>query len=123
MISKELLSAVLDNDKVEHISLGSHEKFKMDFNDWKYKSAGFYGDNYITVTIAGNIYCFDIYELAHKCKEWAFDKGYYLTIYNDAIDIVLQTNCKLVENITDGSFKYSPMLVFKACEWILKEGN
>lgn len=61
----------------------------------------------------------NIYELAYKCKEWAFDNGYYLTIYNDAIDIILQTNCKLIENITDDSFKYSPMLVFKACQWIL----
>ena len=61
----------------------------------------------------------NIYELAHKCKEWAFNNGYYLNIYNDAIDVVLKKSCKIVENITDGSFRYSPMLVFKACQWIL----
>lgn len=61
----------------------------------------------------------NIYELAHKCKEWAFNNGYYLNIYNDAIDVVLKKSCKIVENITDGSFKYSPTLVFKACQWIL----
>ena len=57
--------------------------------------------------------------LSNKCKEWAFNNGYYLNIYNDAIDVVLKKSCKIVENITDGSFKYSPMLVFKACQWIL----
>ena len=61
----------------------------------------------------------NIYELAHKCKEWAYENGYYLTIYNDAIDIILQTNCKMVENITNGSYRYSPRLIFKACQWIL----
>ena len=65
------------------------------------------------------IFPINIYELAHKCKEWAFNNGYYLNIYNDAIDVVLKKSCKIVENITDGSFKYSPMLVFKACQWIL----
>ena len=65
------------------------------------------------------LYYINIYELAHKCKEWAFNNGYYLNIYNDAIDVVLKKSCKIVENITDGSFKYSPMLVFKACQWIL----
>lgn len=59
------------------------------------------------------------YELAHKCKEWAFKNGYYLTIYNDAIDVVLQSNCKVLENVTNDTFMYDPNLVFKACEWIL----
>ena len=98
MISKELLESVLDK---EIASINIEENILNYIED----KVGYFEIN--------------IYELAHKCKEWAFDNGYYLTIYNDAVDIILQTNCKLIENITDDSFKYSPMLVFKACQWIL----
>lgn len=103
MISKELLSAVL-GVKVVEIYKEKGEIYR--YRRYKEEIDGCHIHN--------------IYELAHKCKEWALKNGYYLTIYNDAIDIVLKTNCKIVENITDGSFNYSPMLVFKACEWILE---
>lgn len=64
-----------------------------------------------------------VYELAYKCKVWAFNQGYYLTIYNDAVDIILKRNCKIIANITNGSFMYDVKLTFKACELILKEIN
>ena len=104
IISKELLSEVLDGD-TELLN----GKIEQEINS-----------SYIVVGLGIRI---NIYELAHKCKEWAIKNGYYLTIYNDAIDIVLKTNCKIVENITDGSFNYSPMLVFKACNWILEQNK
>lgn len=59
--------------------------------------------------------------ISNKCKEWAFKQGYYLTIYNDAIDVILKTNCKTIENITNGSYLYDYNLVFKACQWILEK--
>lgn len=110
MISKELLSEVLEEEVLSVRPYISDDPFYKNIIMWECRK---------------NTYdIINIYELAHKCKEWAFNNGYYLTIYNDAVDIILQTNCKLIENITDDSFKYSPMLVFKACQWILdnKEG-
>lgn len=107
LISKKLLSEVL-----------GYEPFKID----KIKQVDGVGLTLVLINQDGTVRSYqNIYQLAHKCKEWAFDNGYYLTIYNDAVDIILQSNCKIVENITDGSFKYSPALVFKACEHIRRE--
>ena len=112
MISKELLSEVLENEvpyqvRVHKIII-KNNSLNYFYNSKDNRSGLFETNEYI-----------NIYELAYKCKEWAFNNGYYLNIYNDAIDVVLKKSCKIVENITDGSFKYSPMLVFKACQWIL----
>ena len=102
MISKELLSEVLEenfsSNKIEFEQSRGVDSSRMVIDNWR--------------TI-------NIYELAHKCKEWAFKNGYYLTIYNDAIDVVLQSNCKVLENVTNDTFMYDPNLVFKGCQWIL----
>lgn len=109
-ISKELLKEILGIRWNDSIRGGvAEEKFAQVGNHIYF---GYKGYNHWNDAI-------NIHELAHKCKQWTFNNGYYLTIYNDAIDVVLQSNCKMVANITDGSFKYEPMLVFKACQWIL----
>ena len=106
-ISKELLSEVYNFDIEDIRLLGTDNvTYEVRFNGLK---------NGLKYNIV------NIYELAHKCKEWAFNNGYYLTIYNDAIDIILQSNCKIIANITNDSFIYDVKLVFKACEYILKE--
>lgn len=109
MISKELLSEVL--------GIGVYQSIRKDeyaYNDVKL--------NIINTELLYNYV--NIYELAHNCKLWAFANGYYLTIYNDAIDVVLQSNCKILENVTNDNFMYDPNLVFKACQWILdNKGN
>ncbi len=111
LISKELLSEVLDKE-IDSIKIKDNEiVYAFRVSSYGMTLHGYTHDE-------GSI---NIYELAHECKEWAFNNGYYLTSYNDAIDIILQRNCKVIENITDGSFKYNPTLVFKACEWIRKE--
>ena len=101
-ISKELLSEVFDQE-VSFVKYVANNTYEIHFEK----------------PIRLKYIIINMYELEHKCKEWAFNNGYYLTIYNDAVDIILKTNCKLIENITDDSFKYSHMLVFKACQWIL----
>lgn len=112
MISKELLIKALGNRWIDATCGRTvEEKFTLTPTG-NYILFGYKGYNHWNDSI-------NTYELAHKCKEWALDNGYYLTIYNDGIDVVLQKSCKMVENITDGSFKYNPMLVFKACQWIL----
>lgn len=63
----------------------------------------------------------DIYELAHKCKEWALSKGYIVDergvniflLTSDGIDVVWQSYGK----------PFCPYRVFEPCEWILNRGE
>ena len=128
MISKELLSEVL--------GFGVYQSIRKDeyaYNDIKL--------NIINTELLYNYV--NIYELAYKCKEWAFyaykisvssfkSGSFYLKEFNQIKDnseywVELDTasiDCEI--NINDsGIFKsYSePEAIFKACEWILKENN
>ena len=79
------------------------------------------GDDVIIPTTYGSNY-YNIYELAHKCKEWANAKGYVINIRMYATDMVITT---LHENNDTLSFirKFKGetefISIFKACEWIL----
>lgn len=69
----------------------------------------------------------NIYELAHKCKEWAFNNGYELRNGRD-ID-VKEELCYFCEYKQERQLDYSnsdyflaetePESIFKACQWIL----
>ena len=110
MISKELLSEVL---KESVLSIRPYiEDDIIDEN--------------ITIYECGkNTYgIIDIYELAHKCKEWAFKN--YKIIINSRIT----SNTKLIngyaEIIKNYDYLYGdyadtePEAIFKACEWIME---
>ena len=100
--SKELLSEVLSKEVEE-------ERF-IDSNSLTYVNSGIYED-------------INIYELVHKCKEWAFDKGFVLKSYKKqgafsgtyhyAIDI----NDKICEWLANTEYE----AIFKACEWIMEQ--
>ena len=108
MISKELLSEVLDYDVDKYTIVSSTETtqiriWKKDAEIWDYRS-------------------YDIYHFAHKCKEWAFNKGIILVSgYYPNGNVYCSTN-----NILKGIFNESRAdieveAIIKACEWILKE--
>ena len=69
----------------------------------------------------------NIYELAHKCKEWAFNNGYELRNGRD-ID-VKEELCYFCEYKQERQLDYAnsdyflaetePESIFKACQWIL----
>ena len=60
------------------------------------------------------------YELAHKCKEWAFSKGYRLVSYLYEPDEFV---CDLRNLLDQDLFTYNrntePEAIFAACQWIL----
>ncbi|MFA5040056.1 MAG: hypothetical protein WC464_00280 [Bdellovibrionales bacterium] len=63
----------------------------------------------------------NIYELVHKCKEWAMNQQYSLRseIYRNGCGYVL---CEpRTSGLKDSSFTGStePESIFKACQWIL----
>lgn len=119
MISKELLSEVAGHDKFirEFIIKGNTIKINpmYAFNDDKLVKYGYES------TI-------NIYELAHKCKEWAFHRGY--RIIEDEFYIRISKlssgeykSYEYDENEENAQDVYKPEYTFKACQWALeKEG-
>ena len=108
MISKELLSNVLDED---------------------INGVFYYGDNLLYFEhFHKNHYVeshTNIHELAHKCKEWAFSRGYEILSYTSK-----DGGC-YVEKDTRGTIdtvheeldlnQTEAEAIFKACEWILEQ--
>ena len=120
IISKEILSELKLFDNIEN-------------RDWKYEVNGntlkvVYN---ITNCFEGNWFTINIYELAHKCKEWAFKQGYELR--NGRNIEVEQELCYFCEykhkrqlDYYDGDYFLANTeieSIFKACEWIRKEAK
>ena len=106
MISKELLSEICQTNLV---SLGKLEVIGSDICLY---------DCSMQPDIC---MCWNIYELAHKCKEWSYKQGYsYLG--NDGL-INIHSKDKRIISLTDNNILYwfDINIDFKACEWILKE--
>ena len=118
MISKELLSEVLDYDVDKYTIVSSSEItqiriWKKDAEMWDYRS-------------------YDIYHLAHKCKEWAWNNfGLNIFIEKHTFDLyeasikICRFNNKLGSYNSFCSYypkeKTEVEAIIKACEWILKE--
>ena len=64
---------------------------------------------------------FNIYELAHKCKEWAVTQGFEIIEELNIVRVISLSPSTYIEDI--GSNNYRVSSVFKACELILKELN
>jgi len=110
MITKELLSEVLTNTYGENFQI---YEFEEAFTFEGYHFTYDYSDNNIEKD------SINIYELAHKCKEWAFN--------NYGIDIKTSRRtfgfvAKLgIGTHTNGqqTADTEPEAIFKACQWIL----
>ena len=116
MISKELLSEVLNCDVDKYIIVSSSEItqiriWKKDTEMWDYRG-------------------YDIHYLAHKCKEWALVKGYIIKSepydYNE--DSTFSGGYFYITRVNNmyscpncGANKTEVQAVIDACEWILKE--
>ena len=104
MINKELLSEVLG------FSIG---------NCWN--------DGNLVVWEEDGMSEINIYELAHKCKEWAANKGYYVVsmvkfhCYLFTVTDFLEKPCYKVNWDFSAGTRSESEAIFRACEWILKE--
>ena len=108
MISKELLSEVL----------------KLDAKPYNIDTKGrtlyysVYEDRYECDILDNEI---NIYELAHKCKEWALKSSYQLhsAMRNGNLPIVVLID---EQDVLRHYFKADtePEVIFKACQWILE---
>jgi hypothetical protein len=108
MISKELLSRVLELNII--------------LVDTKYTETT---KRIRYVTSDNNDYYIDVYNLAHKCKEWAFEKGYELrTSIRGIIDVYDHIYIHKEDGLT-GEFidcrqeaDTEVEAIFKACQWV-----
>lgn len=64
-----------------------------------------------------------IYEFAHKCKEWAFDKGFVLKSYKKqgALSGTYHYAIDINENVAEWLSNTEQEAIFKACEWIMEQ--
>ena len=124
MISKELLSKVLDNEvpyqvKVHKIII-KNNSLNFFYNSKDSGGGLFEANEYI-----------NIYELANKCKEWALSEGYYFSIYSFNFScnteqehrIRLLLGNEVVYWGNDSCNETEPEAIFKACQWILDKDS
>ena len=115
MISKELLSEICQTNLM---SLG---KLEVVGSDICLYDCSMQPDIYM---------CWNIYELAHKCKEWAYIQGYvlfskirlnssYASCYFDIMGIHDYED----DFHNDFRAETEPDAIFKACEWILDRNS
>lgn len=119
MISKELLNKVLNIEIVSYEmkqkNILAYEYNKVSKNQW-----------------SGKTFCnrsINIYELAHKCKEWALSKGYIInsgaTTSNDwssTIYKVIKEN-PYIKELSHTWEQSEPEAIFRACQWILDKDS
>ena len=67
----------------------------------------------------------NIYELAHKCKEWAMSKGFIVLTYGEAyynVDVHYHSNKSKFGNLAfSETAKEEPEAMFKGCQFILNQ--
>ena len=100
MISKELLSEVLHQDITA---------FSIKGNTLFYQCTDYFDD------------CINIYELVHRCKEWAISKGWILHEVRNLKEYIVYFSGDFRNPSDDFRCDTEPEAVFKACEYILKE--
>ena len=126
MISKELLSEVL----------GLYQVLEFEIDDGEVKFEYFEDEIDIALNEDGECGSKDrvinIYELAHKCKDWALDNGYSIEIgvhpiikidRNDREYFYTIKNNKggyVLTSLLEDNIKTESEATFKACQWILE---
>lgn len=105
MISRKLLSKVLGYDS-EFVKLrGSVLDYKYTFQNKSIKSS------------------INIYELAHKCKEWACENECEVESFIDTFDKTAIARANFIHRFDDSKCFHAdsePEVIFKACQWILE---
>lgn len=102
-ISKELLSEVFDQE-VSFVKYVANNTYEIHFEK----------------PIRLKYIIINIYELAYKCKEWAYKRGFLYWYENSRLFIKIMYSCKVDFEIDIGEYKkpFEIDIDFKACQWI-----
>lgn len=117
MISEELLKEVLNIERVTEIHRVSMAVFYQEWSSMK--------DSFSREDISGFDYKrINVYSLAHECKKWAYEKGYWIDSNLSFVSIDKSGSSNVVCTFNGYDLKLDePDLIFEACEWILKKVN
>ena len=130
MISKELLSAVLNVDIMDE----PFDRIDEDTNETEVIDTNMYlSGNRLVFWYLGEYNTYpkeyraniNIYELAHKCKEWGVNQqlkhNFHISVVTHKGSEFSATIAYWSDQLKNESFRASsePEAVFKACEWIL----
>lgn len=114
--TKELLSEVLGCFEIENIK---QIDSTINYMEAIFEPSGQYDRLWFDKSI-------NIHELAHKCKEWAWEEGFIIevfpfgyTVYGKYEDI--SQRYALTNEEKEDKKPYKPEITFKACEWIRKQ--
>lgn len=119
MISKELLSEVLN------IHIGLIELKPILENNKTDIGYLLKGSQNTVHEVHNNHKRINIYELAHRCKEWALKKDKYKWLFS--YKAFIDCWCDIVDNHNRKNIIMSfradtePEAIFKACQWILED--
>lgn len=115
IISKELLSEVF-NKEIKYDNIKINEVILIDGFNIIYGRKNNCCDEILPIQI-------NIYELAHKCKEWADNRGYIVVAYiSDSkgwADLKYERNFKQVHDLSTFRAETEVEAIFAACQWIL----
>ena len=112
MISKELLSEILKEYKFP---------FSYEYNTYNDYTKKIYF--YVNSELKIDFFSINIYELAHKCKEWAISKGWVLHEVRNLKEYIIYFSGDFRESSNDFRADTEHEAIFQACEWILKESK
>ena len=112
MISRELLSEVLGTKTIQMNPILENNNM-----------VGYlvYGSQDTITQIRSNHKQINIYELAHKCKEWALSQGYYfeLNICLSVVHLKLWKEVGITKLFKSFKGIKEIEVYYKACQWIL----
>lgn len=109
LIRKELLSAVLGKEVQRVDSNLSY------FEEYSSAMLGVKINNYVQY--------WNIHELAHRSKEWAYEKDFYIySVFSFAGEglCYVTKDEDVQKRLTTISADSEPEAIFKACQWILE---
>lgn len=110
MISKELLSEMLGIDVAKILASEWSNDISVYEKNFKYPMT-YNASAYITI---------NIYELAHKCKEWAYSQGYEIdSCYSGEYRISKVMDDSMFYVVLDGSKSNEIEAIEFCCQWIL----
>ena len=119
MISLDLITVVIGKEAISSYDGESYisriVRIKVEDNSIKYN----FSDgciNHTSIMYDGEI---NIYELAHKCQEWAYSYGYIVQgyFYNKKARADLLKSYDISEKFINDTI---PEAIFMACEFVLK---
>ena len=106
MISKELLSEVLEEEVLEIYGF-TNSKTRLEYK--------------LLSRVDGE--SINIHELAHKCKEYLLDKGYCIIIHAFKVELFEKDTNSFIRDfhypIQAKAIPYDIKRVIKSCQWIL----